>query len=286
MTNQFLMTGTWYSAPFVQDEAKALATFPFDVTFGGDAASLTFFARLRSFPQGRNVTQYQFADDFSIARGNHSLKFGVNFRRYDVSDHNFFYRHPRLLITDLSAFWQGTVGAAGGGYVRQDFGPNNLVAPIALYGLGVYAQDEWRVTPRLKLTLALRAERNANPTCRNNCFSLFADPFESKTKGSTVPYNESIRTGLAHPYQGVDYINFSPRFGFSWSPSSDDKTVISGGIGMFYDAMAQGLVELAFQNMPGYADFRVADGVWADPGGKRGGRAVTGLRCCPSERIC
>jgi hypothetical protein len=105
MTNQFLMTGTWYSAPFVQDEAKALATFPFDVTFGGDAASLTFFARLRSFPQGRNVTQYQFADDFSEARGNHSLKFGVNFRRYDVSDHNFFYRHPRLLITDLSAFW-------------------------------------------------------------------------------------------------------------------------------------------------------------------------------------
>ena len=262
MTNQFLATGTWYSAPFVQDEAKALATFPFDMTFSG--LELTNFARLRSFPQGRNVTQYQFIDDVSLIRGNHSLKFGVNFRRYNVSDHNFFYRYPRLLITDLDAFAYGTVG--GSGYVRQDFGPNDVVAPIALYGVGFYAQDEWHVKSNLKLTLALRAERNANPTCRNNCFSRLVGPFDSLTHGSAIPYNQNVQTGLAHPYYGVDYINFSPRFGFTWSPFGNDKTVVSGGIGIFYDSIAQGLVEPAFQNMPGYTDFRVTDGLWADPG--------------------
>ena len=262
MTNQFLATLNWYSAPFVQDTAKALATFPFDMTFSGP--NLTNFARLRSFPQGRNVTQYQFIDDVSVMHGNHGFKFGVNFRRYDVSDHNYFYRYPRLLITDLDSFAYGTVGANG--YVRQDFGANNVVAPIALYGIGFYAQDEWRVHNRLKLTLALRAERNANPTCRNNCFSQFTGPFDTLTHGSAIPYNQSVKTGLSHPYHSVDYINFSPRFGFSWSPLGDDKTVVSGGIGIFYDAIAQGLVEPAFQNMPGYTDYRVGDGLWADPG--------------------
>ena len=41
------------------------------------------------FPQGRNVTQYQFVDDFSYTKGAHSLKFGANFRRYDITDYTF-----------------------------------------------------------------------------------------------------------------------------------------------------------------------------------------------------
>ena len=41
------------------------------------------------FPQGRNVTQYQFVDDFSWTKGSHSLKFGGNFRRYDLTDYAF-----------------------------------------------------------------------------------------------------------------------------------------------------------------------------------------------------
>ena len=41
------------------------------------------------FPQGRNVTQYQFVDDFSCTKGAHDLKFGANFRRYDITDYTF-----------------------------------------------------------------------------------------------------------------------------------------------------------------------------------------------------
>ena len=42
-----------------------------------------------AFPQGRNVTQYQFIDDFSWTKGAHALKFGANFRRYDITDYTF-----------------------------------------------------------------------------------------------------------------------------------------------------------------------------------------------------
>jgi hypothetical protein len=257
-TNQFVMSGNWYSAPFVQDEAKAQATFPFDMTFSG--LSLTNFARLRSFPQGRNVTQYQFIDDFTMMKGNHGLKFGANFRRYDVSDHNYFYRYPRLLISNLGEFYDGFAG-----YTRQDMGPSDVVAPFALYGLGMYAQDEWRVNHKLKLTLALRAERNGNPTCQNNCFSRLADSFFNMTLTGDTPYNQSILANQQHPFKSVDGMNFSPRVGFTWSPFGDDKTVISGGFGIFYDAIAQGMAEGAFQNPPGWVDYRVPNSAWADP---------------------
>ena len=43
--------------------------------------------------------------------------------------------------------------------------------PVAMWGIGVYGQDEWKATRNLKLTLALRVERNSNPVCQVNCFA-------------------------------------------------------------------------------------------------------------------
>ena len=43
--------------------------------------------------------------------------------------------------------------------------------PIAFWGMGAYAQDEWKATRNLKLTLALRVEHNSNPVCQINCFA-------------------------------------------------------------------------------------------------------------------
>ena len=41
--------------------------------------------------------------------------------------------------------------------------PSRATEPVALWGLGVYAQDEWRVNKSLKLTLALRVEAQLQP---------------------------------------------------------------------------------------------------------------------------
>ena len=38
--------------------------------------------------------------------------------------------------------------------------------PVALWGIGLYAQDEWRMSKSLKLTFALRAEHDSNPVCQ------------------------------------------------------------------------------------------------------------------------
>jgi len=267
MTNQFSGSGNWYSAKFVQDEAKAIATFPYAVFWQGgsvfdqnSAGGVTgLWGSQYRFPQGRNVTQYQFIDDFAMVRGSHSFKVGMNFRRYDVTDFDFFYIHPRLYFNSMLDFSDGTALR-----YRQWF-TNTRSVPIALYGLGMYAQDEWRVTPKLKLTLAMRFEHNSNPVCQTNCFTQFRSPFQTMQQGPDVPYRQNIQTGLHQAYRGTDALNYSPRIGFTWSPFGNDKTVINGGFAFFYDALAQGIIEPAFQSAPNVVDQSVFSQLWADP---------------------
>ncbi len=100
---------------------------------------------MSSFPQGRNITQYQFIDNYTWNHGKHSFKFGGNFRRYDVSDHNFFYNYPRVFFgAGSNGNVAGDCGRVAGRYRQSDNLASNV--PIAFWGLGVYAQDEWKVS--------------------------------------------------------------------------------------------------------------------------------------------
>lgn len=263
-TNQFIGSGSWYSAKFLQNESVADAAFPYGVfwqsgTFASMNNGLGYFGRRWSFPQGRNITQYQLADDFVLVKGNHTIKMGLSFRRYDVSDFNFMYKYPRLYFNSMLGFAQGYATR-----YRQWFSDTSAV-PIALYGLGWYGQDEWRVNNRLKLTLGLRMEHNSNPVCQTDCFAQFVAPWQSLNHGPDVPYNQNIQTGIHQAFRGTDAVNFSPRIGFTYSPFANDKTVISGGFGLFYDAFAQGIMEPAFQSAPGVVDQSVYGQLWADP---------------------
>src|SRR5579862_1363481 len=162
-TNQFIYAGSYYRAIFTQ--ANCCAGFPIDVYPNG-VAGTQLGGLAYDFPQGRNVTQYQFVDDFSYIRGAHALKFGANFRRYDITDYTFgVLTNPRVLVDNWGpgGFFDGV-----GQQYRQDF-PSRLTQPIALWGLGVYGQDEWRVNKSLKITLAIRFEHNSNPVCQLNC---------------------------------------------------------------------------------------------------------------------
>ncbi|HTQ56378.1 MAG TPA: carboxypeptidase regulatory-like domain-containing protein [Bryobacteraceae bacterium] len=258
-TNSFTSTFSHYVAQFAQDHAAATSTFPYSV-ISSNPVPFSQINYLYEFPQGRNITQYQFIDDFTHIYGNHSLKFGANFRRYDVSDHNFYWNDPAVYFGYVSSGMQKFVSGMGYQY-RMSLNLANDV-PIAMWGLGFYAQDQWKVRQNLTLTLALRAERNSNPVCQFNCFANFNGPvnglasFTSSDPGS-VPYASDIAYGQHRAYPGVDAINLSPRFGFSWSPNKDNKTVISGGFGIFYDSPAAGVVDDMLSNPPVSVAIRV-----------------------------
>lgn len=271
-TNSFTATLSHYVAIFTAPTAAQ--TFNYAETFSEDAGIYNFSSPNNgapSFPQGRNITQYQFIDDFSWTHGNHTFKFGENFRRYDVSDHNFFYNSPRI-------YWGYTTNAMqsfADGVAFQYRKALNLASnvPIAMWGMGGYVQDEWKATHNLKLTFALRLEHNSNPVCQINCFANTPSQFVSTpsalagnggdlvctptTPACNVAYGSDIKYGQHNAFPGVNSILPSPRFGFSWDPRSNGRTVISGGIGLFYDNPAAGMVDNLLSNPPSTVAIRV-----------------------------
>jgi hypothetical protein len=258
-TNQFLASFSHYVAQFAQNHQLANSTFPYDVISSG-SVDFAEVNPMRDYPQGRNITQYQFIDDYSIIHGSHNLKFGANFRRYDVSDHNFYYNYPAVYFGYTNNGMQNFVNGLAYQY-RQSL---NLASdvPVALWGLGMYANDDWRVNSRLKLTLGFRIERNSNPVCQFNCFANFKSTWTSLasvtgSNPSAVPYSSDINYNQHQAFQGVDAVNLSPRIGFSWSPMKDNKTVVSGGFGIFYDALAAGLVDDLLTDPPVSVAIRV-----------------------------
>jgi hypothetical protein len=272
MTNEFTAAASHYDAQFTQNEATALSTFPAGLLFSGEVP-FTNFGEQYEFPQGRNITQYQFIDNVTWTRGNHSFKFGGNFRRYDVSDHNFFFTNPGVYFGYVAGGLQNMVDGLAFQYRQAANAETNV--PVALWGLGVYGMDTWKVKSNLTLTLALRVERNSNPVCQINCFANFKTSWDSLpsvqagANAGNIPYTSDIAYNQHQAYPGVDAVDLSPRFGFSWSPRGTGKQVVSGGFGIFYDNPPAGLVDDLLGNPPVTAAIRVrpAGGTLAfDPG--------------------
>jgi outer membrane receptor protein involved in Fe transport len=257
-TNQFIFANTWYSAIFGPTNLPAaLNTFPTTLAFN-DGLMNTVGGSDYLYPQGRKVEQYQFIDDFSKLIGNHNLKFGVNFRRNDVSDFAYGrYTSGLLQINSMTDFVNGTLG--GDSQYTQAFA-NMQQVPIALYSLGVYAQDQWKPTSKLSITAGLRIDRNSNPTCRTNCFSRPAGSFSNLAAdpNGTTPYNQEILTGQSNAFPNIQPITWEPRVGIAYNVAP--HTVIRAGVGLFTDLFPAALIDRFVTNAPNVVTFNAFTG--------------------------
>ena len=269
--NQFILAGSWYGAVFGPPNlAAATSLMPYDLFFAGGqfespgspSPGTTFYS---SWPQGRNVSQYQVSDDYAWQKGNHNLKFGADFRRNDITDYSpggFFGTIPLAEFATESSLYNGTADA-----FQQAFA-TRPTQPIALYSLGLYAQDEWALRPSFKLTLSLRAEHNSNPVCQTNCFSTLSSSFLDISHDPAQPYNQAIRSGLHQAIPGYQSIAWEPRLGFAWQPFGRGKTVIRGGVGIFADVFPATIAS-SFDSNPPLKNTFVTSGPFAPgfPGG-------------------
>ena len=265
--NQFILAGSWYGAVFQPANlSAATTTMPYQLVFPGGPPNGLFYSPggffYNTWPQGRNVTQYQVEDDYAWQKGNHSLKFGVNFRRNDMTDYTpggFFGTIPTASFNSLTSFFNGTTDT-----FEQAFA-SRPTEPLALYSLGLYAQDEWAVMPRLKITLSLRAEHNSDPVCQTNCFARLDSSFLDVSHDPTQAYNDVIRTGLNQALPNYQSISWEPRFGFAWQPFGTGATVIRGGIGIFSDIFP-GTIATSFDTNSPLKNTFVASGLQLAPG--------------------
>jgi len=266
--NQFNGSVLFYGAVFVPaDPSGALSALPTYVSFAGSPFSPVgafgeppgFF-----FPQGRRVFQYQISDDLSKIAGKHTFRVGMTWVHDNVTDLSFSAVGGPIhgtINTDLADFYNG----GGSGTSLDQAFPSSSEEGIKFNTIGGYVADDWKVSDRLTVSLNLRLEHYANPTCDANCFSRLPTAFTgaSDPNAANTPYNQLIISGQHDAYPSTSAVIWEPRIGIAWRPFHSDKTVIRTGAGIFADELPGGLAEDAAFNAPNLNAFFIGNGTLA-----------------------
>ena len=203
------------TAPFPSPYTNRNAFFQFGFFFQGGFLTL-----------GKNAGQLQqqinVVDNLSVQRGSHSLKFGVDFRRLTPSFDPALYEQ---------AVYFSDVPSAETGSLEFAFAVSSSSGTLSLRDLGLYAQDTWRVNPRLTVTYGLRWDIEAAPSSISGPSLAAATGFDLNNLS-----NLALAPAGTPPYR-TTYGNFAPRLGIAYQlrQSQEWQTVLRGGFGVFYD---------------------------------------------------
>jgi len=174
---------------------------------------------------------YTLSDDVYYTKGRHAFKFGALFNRFENYDLATTNLRGNLTFNTQANFMAGifTTGTFLTGPVNKE---------TRFYTYGMYAQDDWRVTPRLTLNLGLRYEFSTVPydrLGRNYAFLNFAT---------------DATTTLGYVLQNASLHNFGPRIGFAWDVRGNGRTSIRAAFGEYYDLANNGFVIYSAQGTP------------------------------------
>ena len=184
-----------------------------------------------SDPRHRVDSNDQVLDNFSWKIGKHDAKFGADFHRTTIQQYFGKYFRGKLEFNDLTDLIDGTVDGGfqySGDSVRHTF-ENNF---------GLYAQDSFRISPRVTVNYGLRWDYYGVVGEKNNLLSNITnlDPV-----GDTFTLTQVGQHGLSQLYN-PDWKDFAPRVSFAWDISGKGRTVLRSGWGMFYDGFSQDMV--------------------------------------------
>ncbi len=263
---------------------------PFIAISGGFTIGNDFEGEL---PQTGNT--YQFSNNLTKVSGNHTMKFGVDFR--------------------VQRFFQTLYFAPQGDYSYFGGGPNDFAGPdlFANYLTGIpdsdllgstnsedvrgrslylFAQDSWKIKPNITLNYGLRWEYNqpfydgrgryqtfrpGQQTTTYPCQLAPGNPligvYGSNDCGPTgpanaffplglvVPGDAGVPKGLTKPY----YHAFAPRIGIAWDPWKKGTTTIRAGFGVFYNPIEQLVLEQFQAEPPFGGSTTVSQGFFQTP---------------------
>jgi Carboxypeptidase regulatory-like domain/TonB dependent receptor/TonB-dependent Receptor Plug Domain len=207
------------------------------------SGGFTAFGRQSTNPQWQNPALLDPKVNYTWVKGKHSLKFGYE------------YEHIWMAVNDnnpLYGSWTYSGGySATGTKVADDYWADFLFGLTSSYQLAnyfvvhlrqtmdsVYAQDDWKMTPRLTLNLGLRWEYGSPYSEWKNNISNF-DPVNQVV--DTISPGAIAGNGIQPVTPGGVYgktlmnpqlHDFSPRVGFAWALMP--KTAIRGGFGTGY----------------------------------------------------
>jgi hypothetical protein len=191
-------------------------------------------------PRQSTQRTFEVQDSLSWASGSHLVKGGAEFRRTSldmfqaIAPNAFFVfastfptnnAIANLLLGTPVTFYQGL-----GDFSRE----------INVWGVGAYAQDEWRVSRHVTLNYGLRYER-INPFYETEDRLNAFVPGQQSTvrpdapRGLLFPGDAGIGRGIAQSFNA-----FMPRVGIVWDPTGSGKWSVRSSYGLFYDQFQNG----------------------------------------------
>ena len=174
---------------------------------------------------------WDWSEHFSWVKGNHTVKFGGNFQRaYTNSLRNNARTGMLLGYFSYYASMSGDpvqdsieellLGKADN--ANRAFGDTHR--HLVQNSVGFYVQDDWKIKPRLTLTVGLRYDIFGNLRDRNNVAANF------------FPDRGLVQVGQGiNRLYDVDRGDFGPRAGFAWDIFGTGKTALRGGYSLTYD---------------------------------------------------
>jgi hypothetical protein len=245
LVNYFNPGFSWYESLFApSDFQKTLAAFPIVLQGQGANAPFTTIGGLdNTWLQGRRASRVFINDNLAWSRGAHEFRFGTNTRIFRLNDYDFGEGNvPTVVYTTLPQFVYGVASTA-----TETF-PQTANEPFRFLNLDLYAQDTWKLTPKLTWTIGLRDTFNSNPLEPHDEIARLGGAFDSISHDANQPLNAAIQTNLKHLFSATPVAILQPRTALAWQLKP--KSVVRAGFGIFSDLLPGSIADVIGVNPP------------------------------------
>ncbi len=227
---------------------------------GAPTISIVNMVDLGQSPLADNYSQtktYSFSDMVTWTHGRHTLKLGGDYKRQEANLIFNAYTRGQMYFADMTTFLMGIplLSIMGSGDPARDNRANDF---------SFYLQDDWRVNNRLTINAGIRYDYFGQFYDTKGRFVEF-DPTLAKT--ATIAGVKTLTAGFVQAGNGnlpgipkvenglapADANNFGPRIGFAFRPfENDNRLVLRGGYGIYYDRPNARLLNSQVFNAPYY----------------------------------
>jgi len=244
VVNYFNPGFSWYQSLFApSDFQKTLAAFPIVLEGTGANAFTTLGGLDNTWLQGRSATRFFINDNLAWSHGPHELRFGTNTRILRLNDYDFGEGTvPTVTYANLQQYIYGVANTA-----TQTF-PVSPNQPFNFLNLDLYAQDTWKLTPRLTWTVGARDTLNSNPLNPHEQIARLRGSFDSIAHDVNQPLNAAIQTGLGNVFASTPLAIWQPRTALAWEFAPD--SVLRTGFGLFSDILPGSVADAVGVNPP------------------------------------
>lgn len=174
----------------------------------------------------------EFTDNLTWTKGKHTFTFGTHNELYNITYGFVNAWNGRVNYSSVDAFLAGNPSRVRTNYNYSDNTRDNILAnPPAEFRVNmysVYAEDQYQMTDRFKLTYGIRLDKADMPN---------KQPLSVKTSGAPVDANYGTTYTYTKPSEikndFLGQIQISPRVGFNFDVLGDQSLIMRGGTGLF-----------------------------------------------------